>query len=381
MPKGIVMEVGHKHWVVMTPEGEFLKVPKQEREVDMGEEIHFALEKKPFLLSFWTRPTSWMTGGLAAAVLLLALLNPFWDPAKAHAESYIYIDLNPSLELGLNQDREVVRLRALNPEAKRLVSGMDWEGAKAADVVVDVLNLAKKAHYLDHKERVLISEVDSIKEPEKASGEALSLIKEEVQQNPELKRTNLSLYTIPLPEPLKEKAEKKGISPAKYAVGLFAKRNGHKLSMEQVAEMSITDLMKQVDLSPVLRNPPSDEEWATWIEEEDGEDNQKDGKPAGDSEKDEEAGISEEKPEGREEGKSPNGRAEDHDKEDGEPSSTPNEEEDPDPSPDQPSDTNSPDSSSGETEGEESSQSSSDDAPSSGPSSSSEANEETSENQ
>lgn len=259
------MEIGSKDCVVMTPDGQFLTVPRQDKNLDLGDEIHFQLKSKRSLAARFGRP-AWITSGLTAvAVMIFTLLMPQWATDEAHASSYVYIDLNPSLELALDKDREVVKLRALNSSAKHLVKGMEWKGAEVKDVVVNVLSRAKKARYLDKKERVLISQVEKEKQP--TSKKLLAMIEQEVKDTPELSDTRLDLYTLPLPDKLKREAETKGISPAKYAVGLVARRNGEKLSIEELSTMSISDLMKKVDLSPVLRNPPSDQDWTTWIEE------------------------------------------------------------------------------------------------------------------
>ncbi|SFS63112.1 anti-sigma-I factor RsgI family protein [Marininema halotolerans] len=266
MQRGIVMEVGSKKCVVMTPDGQFLTVPRNGRNVDLGDEFTFQLQNEgKTWMNRLSRP-AWITGGVTVAALMLFMwLLPQWVTEEAHAASYVYIDLNPSLELGVNKDREVVKLRALNPAAKRLVKGMDWKGAEVKDVVVEVLNRAKRARYLDHKERVMISQID--KDKESSSGQTLDLIKNEVKDTPGLSDTKLDMYTLPLPNVLKKEAEENGISPVKYAVGLVARRHGEDLSIQELSNMSISELMKKVDLSPVLRHPPSDQDWTNWLEE------------------------------------------------------------------------------------------------------------------
>lgn len=274
--KGMVMEVSRRHCVVLTPEGRFVKVPKQDDEVEIGQEITFELEKKPFLLLtiFSRKPV--MVGGLASVMVLLMILLPLlMTPSPAHAETYIYIDLNPSLELGLDKKNRVVDVRAFNSTGEELIRNLDWKGVPAKQLVVQILNQARQQGFLEPNERILVSQVAMETKEREESGNTLSEIAKSVGTDRELSESKVDLYTLPLPDALKVEAEKTGLSPSKYAVWLMAKRSGLQLTIEELTNLSMTELMEMVDLTPVLRNPPSKEEWEKWIEEEKkGEENQ-----------------------------------------------------------------------------------------------------------
>jgi hypothetical protein len=265
--KGIVMKIARRHYVVLTPEGTFLRVPKR-IDAEIGQEIQFEEEKKP-LLSFIALPgKTAILGGVAAVLVLMAVLLPImWGPTDAHAETYVYIDLNSSLELGIDKNSQVVELRALDPAAEKLVQGLDWEGVPINQMVVMVLNRAQEKGYLKPHERIVVSQVVKGENKSEISQKTLDQIKATIGGDPELNQSQVDFFTLPLPDILKAEAEKAGLSPAKYAVWILAMRNDLEITIEEMVELSMSDAMDLVDLAPVLRNPPSEQEWEEWVKE------------------------------------------------------------------------------------------------------------------
>ncbi|PTM59825.1 anti-sigma factor domain-containing protein [Desmospora activa] len=268
MQKGMVMEVSRRHYVVLTPEGRFIKVPKQDAAAEIGQEITFELEKQFFLPLNLPRKAI-LAGGVAAMMVIMTILLPLmWAPTQAHAETYIYIDLNPSLELGLDKKSRVVEVRAFNSTGEQLIQELDWKGVPAKRLVVQLLNRARQQGYLEPNERILVSQIAIEPKDAEVSRSTLSEIEESIGTDTELSQSKVDLYTLPLPDMLKAEAEKNDLSPSKYAVWLLAKRNGLDLPPEELVGLSMTELMELVDLTPILRNPPSKEEWEEWIQEE-----------------------------------------------------------------------------------------------------------------
>ncbi|MDR6226033.1 anti-sigma factor domain-containing protein [Desmospora profundinema] len=261
------MKRSRRHYVVLTPEGTFLKVPKRV-DAEVGQEIAFEEVKKPFLPMALPGKTA-MVGGVVAAIVLLAVFLPLlWIPTDAHAETYVYIDLNTSLELGVDKNSQVVEVRAFNPAGEALIQGLDWKGVPINQMVVMVLNRAQEQGYLKPHDRIIVSQVDKQKQDPEVSSKTLDEIKESIGGDPELTQSNVDLYTLPLPDVLKAEAEKTGLSPAKYAVWILAKRNGLDIAVDQLLELSMSEVMEMVDLTPILRNPPSEKEWEEWVKEE-----------------------------------------------------------------------------------------------------------------
>src|SRR6476469_4401346 len=105
MKKGIVMEVNDSLLTLLTPDGQFLQARKQDHPYVLGEEILFKpISKKKSL--FVNRFIGVKQLSIAAAVLFLFLgsLIPVYQSNKAYA--YMSIDVNPSIELGINKQME-----------------------------------------------------------------------------------------------------------------------------------------------------------------------------------------------------------------------------------------------------------------------------------
>ena len=92
--KGIVVEVAARdHVIVMTSQGEFLRVPFS-KPVCVGQEIQYTIKRPPFYFK-WT----------VAAVLLLALVGSAGQiadiPGGTTPAFFVTLDINPSIELAL----------------------------------------------------------------------------------------------------------------------------------------------------------------------------------------------------------------------------------------------------------------------------------------
>jgi hypothetical protein len=252
------MEVGSRDWVVMTSDGEFLHVPKQHHHVQPGDEV---IVPDTHVNPVW----KWSAIAFAAAAFIacIFLLLPWMIPSEAKAETYVYIDMNPSLELGINSQQEVVMVRPLNQSARHLIRGMDWQRQNIQKFVVSFLERARDLGYIRGKEGIVLSGVS-----EKGSVKPLlEQIRQEIRHQPHL-ATTLNVYTLPLPKELRDKAEGTGLSLGKYAVWLLAKREGAPISTTVVANASISQLMNQLkSVEPVLTDPPPEKQWEDWLQE------------------------------------------------------------------------------------------------------------------
>jgi len=252
------MEVGSCNWVVMTSDGEFLHVPKQHHHAQPGDEV---IVPDTHMNPVWR----WGSIAFAMAALIagIFLLLPWMIPSDTKAETYVYIDMNPSLELGINGRQEVVMVRPLNQSARQLMRGMDWQRQNIRKFVVSFIERARDRGYIRGKEGIVLSGVT-----DKGSVKPLlEQIRREIRHQPHL-ATALNVYTLPLPKELRDKAEGTGLSLGKYAVWLLAKREGAPISTTVVANASISQLMNQLKtVEPVLTDPPPEKQWKDWLQE------------------------------------------------------------------------------------------------------------------
>jgi len=258
MQRGIVIDIHSKHWVVMTTDGLFIKVPIKDPLVTTGEEVSFSLAQMPKKWN-WKR---YVTGAVAAMFTLFFLFSSFFEN-NAHAQTYVYVEIHPGVEISLNERLEVIRVRPLDKEAKALLNQLKWDKESVKNVVVDYLNQAKKQGYLQKKDEIVISAIN-----EKGSSRpTLHSIRKEINQDPKIgkKELDLHVFTFPLPKEIKQKAENTGLTPGKYGVWLLSKKSGREFPVKQMSTTPISELTNDVSL---LDDPPNEKEWKEIVEKE-----------------------------------------------------------------------------------------------------------------
>ncbi len=242
MKRGVVMSIHKQHAVVMTADGQFMQAPIQGKP-QIGEEITFEEEfKKPRAFKPYYRYSS-----AAAIVLLLFVPFLFFMLRDAHpVVAYVSMDINPSVELGVDENEKVRELRALNEDGELIIKGLDYKGVNVETVAASILERAKGSHYLDTPNKdifiasVLIDDNSALKidfeniltgkVDQKLRGILTQLAAEAASAN---------ITTLSVPNEVREEAAANGISSGKMAVYLMAKDEGYKLEIEQLKQQSI----------------------------------------------------------------------------------------------------------------------------------------------
>jgi hypothetical protein len=157
MKKGIIMEIRRDVLIMMTPDGQFMNGKKvRNQQYLIGEEIPFFPVKKESRLKV---KRNWKTAAsiLTAAVLMLSLLSAsFLQTNKAYA--YVSVDINPSLELTLNKDQQVLEITPYNDDAEILMKKLkDWEKDDVSEVAEEILRMSEKLGYLKDDQNVWIT--------------------------------------------------------------------------------------------------------------------------------------------------------------------------------------------------------------------------------
>ena len=153
--KGMVIEIKAQKVVLLTPDGQFIEVPRPTREIRCGQEIGYSLpQKRRFFM-----PAAVMAAAAAVLILFIFISDfPGFTPFKEDpAYGYIAMDINPSVELAFNSELEITEVRGINPEG-----GMLLEGLKPGDNLFTsleyLLQRAVELSYLtpDHAQNFLM---------------------------------------------------------------------------------------------------------------------------------------------------------------------------------------------------------------------------------
>jgi hypothetical protein len=160
MKKGIIMEIKSDILVMMTSEGEFLTGRKQpNQKYDIGEEIPFfpmrnePASAKRFVKWNWKVSTALLT---SIIVILTLFSSAFLQSNQAYA--YVSVDINPSMELTLNEKQQVIKITPYNQDAKLLLEELDgWGNMDVSEVTEEIFFLCEEMGFLKENQNVLIT--------------------------------------------------------------------------------------------------------------------------------------------------------------------------------------------------------------------------------
>ncbi|MDF2815620.1 MAG: RsgI, partial [Paenibacillus sp.] len=137
MNKGIVMEMTEAHLVVLTPVGQFLRVPRGNRVCELGDEILFSPVRNRF-----RRPVLTFISTISAAIIICIVAFTGITPHLGGIQpivAYVTLDINPSVELGIDAKQQVLDVRGLNEDGVLLIEQLKYKGKSLDEVTVELL--------------------------------------------------------------------------------------------------------------------------------------------------------------------------------------------------------------------------------------------------
>lgn len=227
MKRGVVVSIDKKHAVVMTADGQFVRAPIQ-GSPEIGEEIAFEDEiARPRRLN----RSIYRYAGAAAMLCILLFAGLAYSLIGSNpVVAYLTIDINPSVEIGVDKDERVRELRALNEDGEKIIAGIRYKAVKVERVAASILEEARKTHYLDstHEDIFIASMVLGGQEQLDTDFESVMTKKldRELQSwltDHSSTTSKISITTLAIPEELREEADANGISAGKFAAYLVAK--------------------------------------------------------------------------------------------------------------------------------------------------------------
>ncbi|MCM3767439.1 anti-sigma factor domain-containing protein [Neobacillus niacini] len=214
MRKGIIMDMDEGLLTVLTPDGEFLHATRLDRPYAIGEEISFfpiertIQSKKPFLF-FGLKSVLALS---AALLVVFGSLFPMYQ--SNHAYAYMSIDVNPSIELGINKKMQVVELTGFNKEGKEIIAHLNnWKKQDVAKITKTIINEMEKEGYLKVKKQLVLSTVRT-EEAEKQIEKQLEANIKEIKAA--ATEQQLELTVVSGTEQDLQKAHELGLTTGKY---------------------------------------------------------------------------------------------------------------------------------------------------------------------
>lgn len=240
MKQGIVMEIKNKKAIVFTKEGAFETVFLQKgQHVEIGSEIEVPVSKSYFK-SHKKRISTFVA---AAAVMVLFFTQyPFLQNSNLAVAAYVGLDINPSIEVGVNEKLNVVEVIPINDDGKIIVEQIDddYRNKPLSEFIDDTIELAKEDGYLTENKDVLLTITTIDKGAQAEIEEKVNVIKEETEQR------GVAVTTLEGDENTRKAAKDLGVSTGKY---MIYKESKEALTIEETKEMSVTQIYEKIDKS------------------------------------------------------------------------------------------------------------------------------------
>ncbi|WP_051570389.1 anti-sigma factor domain-containing protein [Paenibacillus ehimensis] len=246
MNKGVVMEITEKSIVVMRPDGKFERLPRKKRTCEIGEEIVYANSGIN-----WRSPSVAGRSALAAAVVFGLVLFASFNGKLGSPEvvAYISMDINPSIEMGIDAKENVLELRGLNDDGTKLAQEVDYKGKSLEAVTSKLLDKAEQGPLANQEAEIVIA--STVVEPKSQvsdAGIAEKLRKQVTKHIQEAHPTKVEAYQVAAfaaPQEVREVASQNGVSMGKYTVYLNAKSNGESVTLDELKRESVLQISKQ----------------------------------------------------------------------------------------------------------------------------------------
>nr|WP_246439738.1 anti-sigma factor domain-containing protein [Bacillus benzoevorans] len=206
------MEVNKRFLTVLTPEGEFLRARKENPHYQIGQEIMFTpvtQEKKASFFPAFQGRILWPA--TAALLLIFLFILPVYQNNKVYA--YLSIDINPSIELGVNKKYQVIELKSYNDDGEKVINQIqDWKREDADNVVSSIIDEIKKQGYMKDKQKMVVASVYAEEDAEKQDSWKKEV--EEIQKVISAEKLELTIVEGTVSE--REKAVDEGLTLGLY---------------------------------------------------------------------------------------------------------------------------------------------------------------------
>lgn len=247
MNKGIIMEIKADQLIVMSADSTFHAIPRSNRDCQVGQEIVFA---DVFVRHSFRKSLLWSSGVIAAAVCFLVAFIGMGEPfgnGRSEVVAYVSMDVNPSIEFGINASAKVVEQRGLNAEGEKLIQQLDNSMQPLTDVTELVLKKLDSTVFANRTEGDVLLAIAKAKEDSTLDVKQL-LSKLEQQVETHLRTTfpqkAFEVTAITAPKEAHDSANEKDLSMGKLAIYLKAMENGQAVTLNEFQTKSVNEIAK-----------------------------------------------------------------------------------------------------------------------------------------
>lgn len=234
MKKGVILSVDKHFLTLLTPEGEFHRSKKEKELYEIGKEIYFSpyeVKRSKSSLRFYTR--SALVSAIVSILLILSFLPSYFNE-KVFA--YVTIDINPSIELSLNENLRVVDLYGINKEGLIVIEKIkDWKDTDVTLMTNKIVKATKDSGYTKNKQQILVT--TTLLEDNEVLTQKLDKKIESISQQEIVPEADVKVMKATVKE--RSKAKEQGISTGTYIENKRKKEQKKELDSEESTPSSL----------------------------------------------------------------------------------------------------------------------------------------------
>lgn len=226
--RAVVLEKKGTQLTVLSSDGSFQKL-RYKGAVEVGEEIKIpAVQKTPI----------WRIGASVAAIFLMVFMGVFgWNAFQpTTAVAMLSVDINPSLQLTLDQKGRVLGLESLNPDAEQLLSGLSLKGEPWEKALSRIVEQSVSLHYLNSEHPWILVGYSPMKSEQKVSPDEINadVITKQLEESAKEKGVSPQVVVYNLTAEEKVQAQETGLTLGEYALVNTAEKAGVKIQPEAI---------------------------------------------------------------------------------------------------------------------------------------------------
>jgi hypothetical protein len=234
--KGLVLKKEDNNYLILTPDGEFKNISLFQ-EAQVGEKISFS----PGV----TGVTRMLL--LAASICLLIFGWLAFQATFAPAVAYVSLDFNPSLELGIDQEKKIVSVTPLDQSTKKLLQNEKIKSQTIEEGIKIILEKAQAKGYLQGSPQIILAAYAPVKTallPIITIQEVAQIIDQTLKEKTEAK------VIVAAATPVNhQKAKKSGLSLGKYLFAEAAEKEGKITSVQELKEEKLNEIETRHNIS------------------------------------------------------------------------------------------------------------------------------------